>query len=168
MSLLSSIGKGITGAIGGFVTGGPAGAVAGGAMGLFGGPGGGRPPAPPAIFNAPTAGNTGITLGGGLSIPGLGGIGGGVAVGWTGSGGAVAPQGGGCPRGYHLNKHALPASKRHGAVAARTLCVRNRHVNALNGRAAGRALRRLKRADKMTRKIHSLFHHRTVHSAKKR
>lgn len=70
----------------------------------------------------------------------------------------AAGQGGSCPRGFHLNKHALPASKRHGAVPARTICVRNRHVNALNGRAAGRALRRLKRADKMTRKIHSLFH----------
>lgn len=75
------------------------------------------------------------------------------------SGGSTAAgQNGSCPRGFHLNKHALPASKRHGAVPARSLCVRNRHLNALNGRAAGRALRRLKRADKMTRKIHHLFH----------
>lgn len=78
------------------------------------------------------------------------------AVQTTGS--QAAGQGGQCPRGMHLNKHALPASKRHGAVAARTICVRNRHVNALNGRAASRALRRLKRANKMTRKIHALFH----------
>lgn len=144
-TIIGDVGKVATG----FATGGPGGAI--GAIGsLFGGP---KPAAP--TFGAPVPGTGGIAIGG--SIPGL--ISGGIAVGFSGSGGAVAPQGGACPRGYHLNKHALPASKRHGAVAARTLCVRNRHMNPLNHRADARALRRLKRADKMTRKIHNLFHH---------
>lgn len=158
MSLFGSIVSGIedVGKVAaGFATGGPGGAI--GAIGsLFGGP---KPAAP--TFGAPVPGTGGIAIGG--SIPGL--ISGGIAVGYSG-GGTVAPSGGACPRGYHLNKHALPASKRHAAVAARTICVRNRHMNPLNHRADARALRRLKRADKMTRKIHNLFHRR--HAAPKR
>lgn len=152
MSLLGSIGKGLAGIAKGAVSMIP---VAGPALaGLI--PQGGRPagPAMPAISNPFVGVQAGAALGpfsGGVSIGKTTTYGGNVNFSGTGNGA-------GCPKGYHLNKHALPASKRHGAVPARSLCVRNRHLNALNGRAAGRALRRLKRADKMTRKIHRLFH----------
>lgn len=144
MSLLGKIGGALGGGVKGFLSGGVTGAVSG----LFGG--GNRPPAPVPAGTLPGTGQGGTAF----HFPGFG---------FThlspgGGGGAVQPSGGGCPKGFHLNKHALPASKSHGAVAARTICVRNRHTNALNGRAASRALRRLKRADKMTRKIHHLFH----------
>lgn len=69
----------------------------------------------------------------------------------------LAPQNGaaaGCaPSGYHLNKGPLPASKKHGAVPAHSIMVRNRHMNALNGSAARRAIRRLKGARKAFRDI---------------
>lgn len=146
---MSLIGKGLSfvgRAVGGAIGATPLGGAISGILG-----GGSRPPAPvPAGSLPPGQGGTAFTF------PGFGFS---HVTGGGGSNGAVQPTGGGCPKGYHLNKHALPASKRHGAVAARTICVRNRHTNALNGRAASRALRRLKRADKMTRKIHSLFHH---------
>lgn len=60
-----------------------------------------------------------------------------------------------CPRGYHLNKKPLAACKKHGAVAARTICVRNRSVNPMNYRALTRSLKRIKRAQKIVRKIHA-------------
>jgi hypothetical protein len=80
----------------------------------------------------------------------------------TGPGGIPLPGFGGgtqtsCPRGFHLNKHALAASKKHGAVAARTMCVRNRHMNPMNYRALTRSLRRVKRATKIVSKLHH-FH----------
>lgn len=59
-----------------------------------------------------------------------------------------------CPRGYHLNKKPLGPSKRHGAVPARSMCVRNRSINPMNYRALTRSLRRIKRASKIVRKLH--------------
>lgn len=164
MSLLSTIGKGLVG----FATGGPAGAALGIASSFMPG----RPSAPPAP-QMPFGVGAGITAGN-YQIGGEVGIFRGAKVGINfgpSTGPNVTPGGGGaCPRGYHLNKHALPASRSHGAVPPRSICVRNRHMNALNGRAAGRALRRLKRADKMTRKIHSIFHRpqRRLTSGRKR
>lgn len=81
--------------------------------------------------------------------------------GWF-QGGAQSPNGTACaPSGYHLNKHALPPSKKHGAVAARTILVRNRHMNPLNGSAARRAIRRLKGAKKAFRDIERFVGSRT-------
>jgi len=76
----------------------------------------------------------------------------------TYSGGvAVSPgAGGACPKGYHLNKNPLAASKRHGAVPARSICVRNRHMNPMNGRAVSRAARRIHRGEKLLRRIFSV------------
>jgi len=59
-----------------------------------------------------------------------------------------------CPRGYHLNKKPLAACKSHGAKAARTMCVRNRSMNPMNYRALTKSLRRIKRAQKVVRKLH--------------
>lgn len=154
MSILGAI----KGAVTGFIAGGPGGALVGAAAGAFGG---GSQPKPAAQLPPPSYGAGG---GYGIQTP-FGGftVGGGVAI-TKGVSGQVnyTPGSGsdGCPRGTHLNKHALPASRSHGAVPARTICVRNRHLNALNGRAAMRALRRLKRASKATRKIHAVFHRR--------
>jgi hypothetical protein len=63
------------------------------------------------------------------------------------------PQG--CPRGYHLNKKPLAACKSHGAVKARSMCVRNRSMNPMNYRALTKSLKRIKRAGKIVRKIHA-------------
>jgi hypothetical protein len=60
--------------------------------------------------------------------------------------------------GYHLNKHALPACKSHGAVPARSILVRNRHRNPANGAAIKRAASRLKAAEKIFRKVLTLRH----------
>jgi hypothetical protein len=67
----------------------------------------------------------------------------------------IAPKAGACARGYHLNKHRLPPSKHHGWVEKGTLCVRNRHMHPLNSKAIVHALRRVKRASKIVRKLHA-------------
>ena len=56
-------------------------------------------------------------------------------------GGFGAGAGGACPAGFHLDKRT------------RSRCVRNRRMNPLNGRAATRAIRRIKGARKMLQKI---------------
>jgi len=56
-------------------------------------------------------------------------------------GATVADAGGACPVGFHLDKRT------------RSRCVRNRRMNPLNGRAAMRAIRRIKGARKMLQKI---------------
>lgn len=142
MSLASVLGGVATG----FATGGIGGAVLGGLGGLFGGPGG-QPSGP------------GVGVSGGFQLPagtpfGLGGVGGTFGYTLTGPGSTKPAAGGACPKGYHLNKHPLAPSKHHGAVAAHALCVRNRHMHALNDRAINRALRRVKRANKLVRKLH--------------
>ena len=58
----------------------------------------------------------------------------------------IAPGAGGqCPRGYHV-------SKKTGR------CVRNRKMNYANGRAIQRAVRRVKGAEKMFRKVFTINH----------
>lgn len=149
MSLLS----GAIGALGGFITGGPVGAVIGG----FAGAGQTRLPAPASIglplggMPLPTPGFLGGIFDKPQTMPfGLPTVGQVTGTNW----GSPSLPAGGCPRGYHPNKHALAASKRHGAVAARSMCVRNRHVNPLNPRALKRALRREKSAGKIIRRLH--------------
>jgi hypothetical protein len=98
-------------------------------FGLGGGP----------IINMPTPGGRPIPGPGGVPTPGFGNT-------------SVTA----CPKGYHLNKHALAPTKRHGGVAAHSMCVRNRKINPLNHRALSRSLRRLKRAGKLVRKLHGV------------
>ena len=146
MSLFGTLGGLVGGAIG-LATGGVGGAIAGfkGGQSLLGG-GGGSPNLPiptlpsPGGFNMPFQ----IAGPGGIPLPG-----------YNPQGVAVMPSGGGCPKGYHLNRKPLGATKRHGAVAAGSMCVRNRHINPLNARAITRSLRRVKRARKLVSKLQS-------------
>lgn len=77
---------------------------------------------------------------GGFTLPGFGLIGGGNR--------RIEPQDGQCPKGYHLNK-----STTADGLPPRSICVRNRSMNASNGRAIARAARRLTRAKKQYRKV---------------
>jgi hypothetical protein len=149
----------VVGAVEGFVAGGPAGAIAGGVMGLASG-GGGSPGTAVAVRPAaPVTPFGGFGIGGGATI-GPGGAQVGYGLTWGGQPTATATIAAGqCPKGYHLNKHPLKASRTHGAVAARSICVRNRHMNPLNYRALRRALTREKRAGKIVRRLH-IFHTR--------
>lgn len=141
MSLLG----GIAGALTGFLTGGPAGAVVGAVTGYTSG--GGGPPGQAAITHATPQ----------LPVPsGGGGIFSGMnqqADKWLQNQG-IAPTAGACPPGWHLNKHPLAATQKHGAVPARSICVRNRHLNPLNPKALRHSLRREKRARKLIGKLH--------------
>ena len=136
----------IAGGITGFATGGVTGAIAG-----FMGGGSGTSitrstPTSPVPFGGSPGGG-----GGGWNMP--------FPV--RGPGGATLPgfspsqAGGQCPKGYHLNKHPLAASKHHGPVPAHSMCVRNRHMHPLNSKAITRSLRRIKRASKIVRKLHA-------------
>lgn len=143
MSIFGKIGGAIIGGVEGLVKGGPIGAITGAATGLFGG--GSRPPAPVPAGTLP-GGATGTAFG----VPGLFGF-----THLSGAGGnAVSPVNGACPKGYHLNKHALPQSRSHGAVPKLSICVRNRHMNPMNGRAVARAARRLHSGEKLLRRIY--------------
>jgi len=152
MSLLSTIGKTITdvGRVAtGFATGGPLGGL-GAIASLGGGPKPGTAVTVAGIASRLPSPFTGVVPPGGSSaINNIFGL------------APIAPNGaGGCPKGYHLNKHALPACKSHQAVPARSLCVRNRHANPANGRAIMRAIRRVKRGEKVFRKVYSIVHHK--------
>lgn len=142
-----SIWGNIVGGVVGLATGGVGGAIAG-----WQGGGALTTPKPPAGMPAPPT----FSGGGGINMPfqvtGPGGI---PLPGYNPQGVAVAPSGGSCPRGYHLNRKPLAASKRHGAVPAFAMCVRNRHINPLNARAITRSLRRVKRARKLVSKLQS-------------
>lgn len=162
MSLLSGLG-GIIGGIGGFLTGGVPGAIGGYQAGqalLGGGGGGGNLPAtvPPATGPAnPGSGGGAIPYG---TFPNIGPF---IPVpSWAGGPQTAQPSAAGCPKGYHLNKHALAATKRHGALPARSICVRNRRMQALNSRAITRSLRRIKRANKIVRKLHAFAPSRRI------
>lgn len=145
MSMFSS-------ALRGFATGGISGALAGAIpKSLSRGGGGGSIPSP---FGGGL--NPGVSIGGPYGIN--------IGFGQFGKGAQPTPTGAtGCPRGYHLNKHALAASKRHGALAARSICVRNRSMNPMNHRALSRALKREKRAAKIIRRLRVFrpVHHQT-------
>lgn len=150
-SLLSGIGATI-GAIGGFIAGGPAGAAAGITLGqqvgnAFGG-GGSTPPANP-IPKPPIIG-----AGGGISVGGYGINIGGTFTGPSSGAAGTGVMTAGCGvKGYHLNKKPLGVTKRHGALPAHSVYVRNRHMNAGNAHAARRAISRLKSAHKIFKKI---------------
>jgi len=141
VSLLGSIAGGVIG----FATGGVGGAVAGWQQG-----GALTTPKPAALPSVPGFGGGGFNMP--FPVSGPGGI---PLPGYNPQGVAVMPQGGGCPKGYHLNRKPLAASKRHGAVPAGAMCVRNRHINPLNARAITRSLRRVKRARKLVSKLQS-------------
>jgi hypothetical protein len=153
VSMLSQWGRAAVGAIGGFLSGGAPGALRGGMAGYQAGSGAGTSmvhatPTPPMTAPGGGWGGTGVSIGGPLGID--------IGSWHFGQGGVATPSGAaGCPKGYHLNKHPLAASKRHGAMPARSMCVRNRHMHPLNSRALVRSLRRLKRARKLVSKLHS-------------
>jgi len=158
MSIFGKFRRVVGGAVGGYVKGGPVGAATGAAVAIFTPPrtnipgtaSPGNPMQLPVV--PPYGGFGGASVGTGISIGGPSGI----NVGWGASVGrpaGAAAGAGACPSGYHLNKHPLAATKRHGAMPARSMCVRNRHMNPLNGKAAMRSIRRLKRSGKIARKI---------------
>lgn len=149
MSFFSKLIKGVVGAGAGFLAGGPLGAVVGGASAFI----------PKARAAAPAALPGGMGFVGGAlptltpvrgarlptipripgparNIPGLP-----IPLPDLDFGGAGAGAGGACPAGFHLDKRT------------RSRCVRNRRMNPLNGRAAMRAIRRIKGARKMLQKI---------------
>lgn len=134
MSLLGTIVSTATGAL----TGGLPGALVGLASSLGGGGGAG----PGTAVAVPSAGPGNIFQNMNNQ-----------ANSWL-QGQGIAPSAGSCPRGYHLNKHPLAATKRHGAVPARSICVRNRSMNPLNPRALTKALKREKRARKLLSRLH--------------
>jgi hypothetical protein len=137
-SLLKKAAKGAVKAAAGFAVGGPLGAAAS----LL--PIKKSQAAQP--FNQP-----GIQLPGGISfdLPFSGRPGAGFMR--TGGAGRVQPVEGQCPKGFHLNKH-----KSHDGLPARSFCTRNRRVNFANGRAAGRAGRRLRGTVKMLKRSFTL------------
>jgi len=139
MSIFSSIVKGISGAVAGFATGGPIGAVLGG-VGAFvpppaAAPGAGFGGAPVQAFATQVRGARLPAL---PRFPGTPPALPGIPIPIPGFGGDT---GGACPAGFHLDKRT------------RSRCVRNRRMNPLNGRAAMRAIRRVKGARKMLQKI---------------
>lgn len=139
MSIFSKIVRGITGAGSGFLAGGPLGAVIGAASAFAPTPRAATPAsfAPPAVQGFATQ-VRGARLPALPKFPGL-------PPGLPGIPipipGFDAGAGGGCPAGFHLDKKT------------RSRCVRNRRMNPLNGRAAMRAIRRVKGARKMLQKI---------------
>lgn len=139
MSLKSFIG-GVARIGVGLATGGVGGAL----TSAFGGAG--RPPGPTGALPFGGILNAGPKINMPFPVKGPGG------VPLPGFGGGAASS---CPRGYHLNKKPLAACKSHGAVAARTMCVRNRTMNPMNWRALTRGLKRVKRAGKIVRKLHA-------------
>jgi hypothetical protein len=64
-------------------------------------------------------------------------------AGFLGSGASGSYGGGACPPGWHLDKRT------------RSRCVRNRHMNPGNARAARRSIQRIKGARKLLRSIES-------------
>lgn len=140
MSMRQLLGRGFGRAVG-LASGGASGVITGLAGSMIarlvpGQQGGGSPPSPGGGYNMPFP----VKGPGGVPLPGF-------------NPGGVQTQ---CPKGYHLNKHALAASKKHKAVPAHSLCVRNRTINPLNHRALTRSLKRLKRAGKLVRKLHGV------------
>ena len=147
MSIIGQLIGGAIGGIKGFATGGFVGAGVGAITGFAGGGGPGT-----AVATLP---NTGYGSQPGINFPFQVKGPGGVPLPGYNPQGITAGAGGSCPRGYHLNRKPLAASKTHGAVPAFSTCVRNRHINPLNARAITRSLRRVKRARKLVSKLQS-------------
>lgn len=142
---------GLIGGIGGLITGGPVGAVGGAIVGSRSNPFAG--PTTPTTFpqGLPPAANPGFwnklnpfQPGG---FPGFG-FGPKGLTGGKGRGRVSANSDGTCPSGYHRAKTG-------------TGCVRNRHMNFGNGRATGRAIRRIRGAEKQYSHIFHMTHKKT-------
>jgi len=123
--IFGTLGRIIKGAAGGLLTGGPIGAITGGIAGGVG-PQQRMPvpigvPLPPV----PIPGITGFVQ---RRLPG-------------GASGFECPPGGGCPSGFRPNKSAY-FLKDGTFVAPGTRCVKVRRMNAANGKAVRRAIRR--------------------------
>jgi len=146
MSIFSKLAGVVVGAATGFAAGGPLGAVVGGASTLVAS----KAPQAPRAAPRPTVGPGGggqrefltqASLGQPPALPVLS------RVPQLGQGAIRPPtrelafSGGACPVGFHLDKRT------------RSFCVRNRRMNPLNGKAANRAIRRIKGARKMLQKI---------------
>lgn len=149
MSIFSSIVKGVASLaapiIGGAV-GGPVGAAIGGVVGDVLAP----KPTPPSPVLLPQPFGTPFVASIPPTFPGVGQVPSVPVRQPSVTGRVVAPQvfnvgpgsaAGACPRGYHLDKKT------------RSYCVKNRRMNVLNGRAASRAIRRIKGARKMLMRI---------------
>lgn len=149
MSIFSKIARGIVGVATGFATGGPLGGLVGGLTSLAPQPRAATPAsfAPAAVQGFATQ-VRGVRLPTIPRFPGKPPGGPGLPIPFPGPGNGAAPGqdlgfggAGACPVGFHLDKKT------------RTRCVRNRRMNVLNGRAAMRAIRRVKGARKMLQKI---------------
>ena len=142
MSFLGNVFAAAAPIIGGFF-GGPAGAAVGTAIGGIGQKASqanqiARAQLAAASFQAPPLGGLDLSLAA-PAVPVAQTLPQGVLANITGP---LAPRpGAACPAGFHLDKRT------------RSRCVRNRRMNPLNGRAATRAIRRIKGARKMLQKI---------------
>lgn len=124
-------------------SGGPVG-ILGMVAGGFGKPKGG-------VLPAKFPGYPGLDLNNPLrGIPGFG-----KALGFANSkGGRIQPgENGACPKGWHLNKSKLADGTEAGSV-----CVRNRHMNPANGRAIGRAIRRITSGERQYKRVYHILH----------
>jgi len=153
---------------GGFLSGGPLGALRGGLSTLAGGssatvggmktglvtgiPQGTALPGTGVQIQLPRIGKGGLEMGGiqvgSFPAQPLGPMTPGTAV-------AVGSNGKLCIAGHHLNKTTY--FTRRGKVEAGTACVKNRHMNPLNPRAASRAMRRLDGFSRATRSIEKMM-----------
>jgi hypothetical protein len=162
-NLFGQIAGGVVGGIAGLFTGGGvvAGATAGAQIGnaLTGG----------TPRSTPPTGSTNMP--GGVNVGGFTGFNFGPSTpGTPGPGTSVMCRPDQCSsaygRGSHLNKHTLQPSKKHGLQPPGTWCVRTRHMNFGNSRAAVRSIRRLKGAHRIFKKIDKLIgHHRSPRRA---
>lgn len=149
---LSGLASIVGGVATGFLSGGPLGAIRGGVGALatssstqVGGlktglvtpiPQGSALPGTGVQVQLPSIGKQGVSMGG-------------IQIGSFGAGAspsqavlmAAGPNGKGCLSGHHINRSTYYTQR--GKVEAGTACVKNRHMNPLNPRAASRAMRRL-------------------------
>jgi len=148
--ILGTIGKALGGAVKGFVTGGPLGAIRGAVTSIQGGraatvggtkgivapiPQGSALPGTGVQVQLPSIGKGGVDMGG-IAIGTFG-----SPSGTMGVATMAGPNGKGCLAGHHINRST--SYPQGGKVEAGTACVKNRHMNPLNPRAASRAMRRL-------------------------
>lgn len=149
---LSGLATLVGGAATGFLSGGPLGAIRGAVTSISGArtaqvggtkglvapiPGGSALPGTGVNVQLPSIGKEGVSMGG-IQIGRYGGMGTAPSMPVTM---AAGPNGKGCMSGHHINRSTYYTQR--GKVEAGTACVKNRHMNPLNPRAASRAMRRL-------------------------